>query len=78
MKKITARVTKGKHRGTVVTPHWYKEGYFKVCKGGNTEDCAVKVLKESELESWVQRGYGIRMSGPGVAPSIYSKDLIIE
>lgn len=72
MKKITATVGKGTHRGTILRPHRYQEGYYLVSRGGNTLDCAKQIFSEAELESWVQRGYGIRMSGPGVAPSIYS------
>lgn len=72
MKKITAIVASGKNRGLTLTPHWYEESYFLVCKGGNTLECAKKVHNESELETWVRAGYGIRMSGPGHSPSIVS------
>lgn len=72
MKKITATVVRGKNRGVLLTPHRYKDGYFLVSKGGNTLDCAKQIANQDELESWVQRGYGIRMSGPGVAPSCYT------
>lgn len=71
MKKITAIVVRGKNKGTLLTPHRYNEGHFLVCKGGNRKEFATAVANESQLESWVQRGYGIRMSAPGVTPSIY-------
>lgn len=72
MNSITATVSRGANRGTVLRPHRYQEGYYLVTQGGNTLDCATPVPSEAELVSWVQRGYSIRMSGPGVAPSIYS------
>ncbi len=72
MKQITAVVSRGSKKGTALTPHRYQEGHFLVTKGGNESDFATKVLNEQDLESWIQRGYGVRMSGPGVAPSIYS------
>jgi hypothetical protein len=72
MKTITATVTRGKNKGALLTPHRYEDGHFLVCKGGNTLESAKRVYREDELESWIQRGYGIRMSGPGVSPSIYT------
>lgn len=79
MKRITAIVSRGNHTGIVLTPHKYAEGHFIVGKGGNTIDCTKKVSNADELESWVQRGYSIRMSAPGVAPSLYSpQNLKIE
>lgn len=77
MKKLTAIVSKGKNKGTTVTPHRYQAGYFLVSKGGNTRDCAQKVSHENELEAWIQRGYSIRMSGPGVPASLYAPAHVI-
>jgi hypothetical protein len=79
VKNITATVGRGKNKGLSLVPHRYGEGYFVVCKGGNTLDCATKVTNVNDLESWVQRGYGIRMSAPGHSPSIcMPKSLQIE
>lgn len=79
MKNITATVGRGKNKGLSLVPHRYGEGYFVVSKGGNTLDCATKVTNADDLESWVQRGYGIRMSAPGHSPSIcMPKSLQIE
>lgn len=78
-KKITATVGRGKNKGLSLVPHRYEEGHFVVSKGGNTLDCATKVTNADDLESWVQRGYGIRMSAPGHSPSIcMPKSLQIE
>lgn len=71
MKSISATVTRGPNKGTVMTPHRFQEGYFLVSKGSNSRSDATEVGNESELESWVQLGYGIRMSAPGVAPSLF-------
>lgn len=70
MKKITATVSRGKHANTVLTPHRYQRGCFLVSKGGNTLAFAKEVRAESELENWIQRGYGLRMSAPGHSPVI--------
>jgi hypothetical protein len=71
MKSISAIVTRGPKKGTVMTPHRYQEGYFLVGKDSNRRSDATEVTDESALESWVKLGYGIRMSAPGVAPSLF-------
>ena len=70
MKKITAISSRGTTRGTPLTPHLYTQRHYVVAKGGNTLDCIKKVLRLEDLPQWVARGYGIRMSGKGVAPSL--------
>lgn len=70
MKKITATASRGKNVNTVLTPHRYQRGCFLVSKGGNTLDCAKEIYFEHELENWLQRGYGLRMSAPGHSPVI--------
>lgn len=77
MKSISAIVTRGLKQGTVTTPHRFQKGYFLVSKGSNLLSDAVEVVNESELESWVQLGYGIRMSAPGVAPSLFMPKSIL-
>lgn len=71
MKNYTTNVKRGKHRGALLRPHRYAAGHFLVTKRGNTAAFSTKVANESELENWVLLGYGIRMSAPGVAASIY-------
>jgi hypothetical protein len=70
MKKITAISSRGTTRGTLLSPHLYTQRHYVVAKGGNTLDCIKKVLRLEDLPQWVARGYGIRMSGKGVAPSL--------
>lgn len=65
-------------KGVALKPHRYKDGCFKVSFNSNKDSDAIRVSDEQELPSYVSKGYGIRMSGPGVAPSIYTaKNLII-
>ena len=71
MKSISAIVTRGPNKGTVMRPHRYQAGYFLISKVSNRLGDATKVANESELESWVHIGYGIRMSAPGVSPSLF-------
>jgi hypothetical protein len=70
MPKITA-VSKGSDRGAILTPHRYKGGYYLVTRGRDSLDHNTKVFDESALVNWIQRGYGMRMSGPGHAPSTF-------
>lgn len=81
MKIITATVTRGQNKGTTLKPHRFPGNYFLISKGGkngNRRECAKEVSSEQELESWIQRGYGIRMSAPGVSPSLFMpKSLMI-
>ncbi len=71
MNSITAIITRGPNKGTVMKPHRYRNGYFLVSKGSNLRTDAKEVLIETELKTWVQRGYGVRMSAAGVAPSLF-------
>ena len=72
MVKITATVASGRHIGTVLQPHLYKDGCYVVAKGGNTLAHATRLSSLDDVVVWIRRGYGVRMSGPGVSPSIYS------
>ena len=82
MKKITATVTRGQNKGTTLKPHRFSGGYFLVSKGGkdgNKRECAEEVSSENDLESWIQRGFGIRMSAPGISPSLFMpKNLFMQ
>lgn len=77
MKSISAIVIRRPNKGTAMKPHRYKAAYFLVSKGSNRRSDATEVTNEAELESWVQRGYGIRMSAIGVAPSLFMPKRII-
>lgn len=61
----------GKNKGTIIKPHRYADGHFIVTKGGNKKANATIVPNEVDLGHWVRLGYGIRMSAPGIAPSIH-------
>lgn len=74
--KITAIVKRGKNKGVELKPHRYQGGYFLVSKGGNKTEFAHQVANEDELESWVKRGYSLRLSSPGISPSIYGPESI--
>lgn len=72
MNRINAIVSRGKNRGVALSPHRYSGGHYLVGKDGNTTDCTKKVLTQSELIHWIQLGYGVRMSAPGIPPSLIS------
>lgn len=82
MKTITATVSRGLNKCILLKPHRYSGGYFLISKGGkdgNRRECAIEVSSEHELESWIQRGYGIRMSASGVSPSLFMpKSLMVQ
>lgn len=79
MAKITAQVLKGKNAGVQLTPHRYPNGSFRVSLASNKAADAVDVFDEDDLPAWLRMGYGVRMSGHGVAPSIYTlKSLRIQ
>jgi len=74
-------VTRGKNRGTVLTPHWYEEAYFLAHKTNSRNDPEGKRVKsEGELVDLVRSGYHVRMSNPekGHAPSTVKPEIIIE
>lgn len=74
--EITATVKYGKKSGTLLKPHRYRAGHYIVSKGGNTSSFAQKVRYE-DLISYIMRGYNVRMSGPGVAASLYGPQSLV-
>jgi len=82
LKNITAVVTRGPNKGALLNPHRYQGGYYLISKGGkggNKRECAAEIIDINELESWIQRGYGIRMSAPGIGHSLFMpKSLIVR
>ena len=66
MVKIYSIVRRGKTVGTKLTPHVYAGNYFVVSKTRFESDY-VRVPDESQLLSYVQQGYSVRMSNPNVA-----------
>ena len=79
MARFTAQVLRGQYAGVELTPHRYPNGAFRVSLSSNKAADAVDVLNEGDLVDWLRKGYGVRMSGDGVAPSIYtSKSVRIQ
>ena len=70
MARITAQVLRGRYAGVELTPHRYPSGAFRVTLVSYKAADAVDVFSEDELVE-LRKGYGGRMSGDGVAPSIY-------
>ena len=76
---ITGNVLRGKKKGSKISPYKYRDGFFRVSLKSNLAIDAILVKSEFDLVQWLKCGYGVRMSGIGVAPSIYSlKSLIIS
>ena len=77
--QITAVVSRGKKKGTLLTPHRYQEGFYTISKGGNKLVFRKQVWNLDDLPTWIAQGYGVRMSGSDVAPSIYMpKSLVVR
>lgn len=74
--EITAKVKSGKKLGTLLKPHRYQAGHYIVSKGGNTS-CLARKVRYEELISYIMRGFNVRMSGPGVAASLYGPQSLI-
>ena len=80
MATITAVKKRGNNQGTILMPHRYGGGFYLVSKGGlggNLKESAIPVRNLNELTSWISQGYGVRMSGPGVPPSIYMPNSLV-
>ena len=77
--QITAVISRGRNKGTLLTPHRYQEGFYVISKSGNTVAFRRQVSNLDDLPTWIAQGYGVRMSGPGVVPSIYMpKSLVVR
>jgi hypothetical protein len=66
MAKLYSVVKRGKAVGTTLTPHLYAGNYFIASKTRFESDY-VRVPNESQLLSYVRRGFSVRMSNPDVA-----------
>jgi hypothetical protein len=79
MIRLTSTVKRGKAQGTELRPHRHQDGSYVVSKTRFEKDY-VRVWNEEELAEWVERGYSVRMSNPGVsshrAASLISPDSI--
>jgi hypothetical protein len=64
-------ITEGKNKGKTLTPHVHKDGQIVVSKTRFKKDY-VKVAPTEFLLPWLEKGFRVRMSAPGVAPSLIS------
>lgn len=70
MVSITAKVARGRNKGTPLVPHRYDDGTYKAALSRFDTDPHVRVGTVAELLPWIRQGYGIRMSAPGLPPSL--------
>jgi hypothetical protein len=81
MEKLRYTIKRGKKAGTVLTPHFYSDGYFKAHKTNSRNDPEGKQVKsESELIDLVHSGYHVRMSNLARdhAPSTVKPEIVIS
>lgn len=61
--KLRYVVSRGKNEGMVLSPHRYKDGFFRAHKTNSRNDLlGKKVRTEAELVELVRLGFYIRMS----------------
>lgn len=79
MKKLRFTVKRGRSAGTVLTPHLHDDKHFVVSLSRFKKDY-IRVKEESQIATWVAKGYSVRMSNPNVAshrsPSLISPGTI--
>jgi hypothetical protein len=59
---LTAEIKRGANKHTILTPHPYRGGLFVVSQTRYEVDYTK--VTESELMSYIKRGYSVRMSDP--------------
>jgi hypothetical protein len=69
-------VTDGADAGQMLTPHVHRDGCYVVSMTRFAEDY-VRVPSGEPLLPWVQRGFSVRMSAPGRAPSLIHPTSIV-
>jgi len=69
-------VTRGKNKGEVGTPHIHEDGQIVVSKTRFEKDY-IRVNPSEPLLEWLQKGYRVRMSAPGLAPSLINPASIL-
>ncbi|RWM88949.1 MAG: hypothetical protein EOR84_25625 [Mesorhizobium sp.] len=77
---LHAFVSRGKRMGELLFPHKHEDGTYVVSKT-RFEDDYVRVGNESEILSWLEKGFGLRMSNPdkGIkAPSLIMPESIFR
>jgi hypothetical protein len=71
--ELTYTVRFGKDTGSTLTPHRSKRGFVA---SKNKEGPHEYVQSEEQLIPYLQRGWSIRMSAPGHAPSLICPDSV--
>lgn len=71
---LTYRVRWGSDRGLVLRPHYFKKRGFRAFESKSGPQVHVKT--EQELIPYIRKGWLVRMSAPGHAPSGISPDSI--
>ncbi|MGV1758854.1 hypothetical protein ACQZ6F_19220 [Rhizobium sp. A22-96] len=77
---LHAFVSRGANKGQIIFPHVHQGGTYVVSKT-RFEDDYIHVSDPSEILSWLEKGYGLRMSNPeeGVtAPSLIAPQSIFR
>lgn len=69
MSELTYEVREGADVGLVLTPHVHRDNCYVVSMTRFARDY-VRVPVGESLLPWVHRGYSVRMSAPGRAPSL--------
>jgi hypothetical protein len=76
MSELTYTVKDGRGAGTALTPHVHRDGCYVVSMSRFDADY-VRVPVGEPLLPWVQRGFSVRMSAPGRAPSLIHPSSIV-
>ena len=81
MIKLSYVVKRGQSVGAVLASHLHEDGNFIVSLTRFEKDY-IRVRNESELPTWVEKGYSVRMSNPKVkshrSPSLISPASIVR
>lgn len=77
---LHAFVSRGANLGQILFPHLHDDGTYVVSKT-RFEDDYVRLSDASDILSWLEKGYGLRMSNPdkGIkAPSLIAPKSIFR
>ena len=71
--QISARISSGKNTGTELQPHKHKDGLYVASKTRFEKDYH-RVDSVDDLIRYIETGHSVRMSAPGISPSLISPD----
>jgi len=60
--EITAQIRRGPHKGTLLVPHRYSDGKYRVSRTRFERDQVPVYLHE--VPAWLDKKFGVRMSDP--------------